>query len=474
MWFRTLCSRCRLAICLFVGLLAASCMTYHPAPLDPRRAADQFGSRTLDDERLRDRLAHTFPQMAASWPAQQWDRGELLVVALEDNLELSAARAQVQAALAREITAAAPTDPEVTLQSEYAAHGEMHPWLYGLSLEWLLRSPTRRSLEIDIARMDTANTRLQLMDQTWLVRRALNTALSDWEGARRSLTLLARLATEQDQLLELERDRVRAGEDSPSETVTAEQARIEVEQQEAEARATANTAQAAAAKALGLPPEALDRMVFSWSDWGEPPPVTQEQRLKSREQALLSRSDLGVAIGEYAIAETRLRLAVARQYPQLVLNPGYYWDHGVAKFPFDVSFSLPLNSKGEIAEALANREVAGKHLLGIQADIYSEITAAERAENLARASAETAERRLQTARRQLVQSDLGLRLGESDVLERVGAQILAIRAELEVLQMRARLQASRNDLEDVLHAPLSGPEIELAKFSYSVSHEVGS
>jgi hypothetical protein len=52
----------------------------------------------------------------------------------------------------------------------------------------------------------------------------------------------------------------------------------------------------------------------------------------------------------------------------------------------------------------------------------------------------------------------------------VASEILAMRAELEVLQMRAQLQNSRNNLEDALHAPLSGPELALTRsLSASVS-----
>ena len=49
-----------------------------------------------------------------------------------------------------------------------------------------------------------------------------------------------------------------------------------------------------------------------------------------------------------------------------------------------------------------------------------------------------------------------------------------MRAELEVVEMRAQLQNSRNDLEDVLHAPLSGPELALAKSMASIVSGAGS
>ena len=129
-----------------------------------------------------------------------------------------------------------------------------------------------------------------------------------------------------------------------------------------------------------------------------------------------------------------------------------------------MGFTLPFNrNKGEIAEARAGRELAGQRILALQADIYGEIAAAERQEQIAREGAEAAERQLEAARRQKQTADLSLSLGATDLEQQVGAEILAMRAELEVLQMRGQLQNSRNELENVLHAPLSGPELALAK-----------
>ena len=451
------------AVVLIAGA-GAACAHYQAKPLEPRLSAQQFAERRLSDPRLRDDIGRLSPQAMPAWPPSAWNRGQLLAVALLRNPELSVAQAQVKAVLAHETTAAQAANPELTLQSEYARH-DPHPWLYGISLGWLLRSSERRGLDIALAHVDTVNAHFKLMDQTWAVRRALAAALSDAEGARRRLTLLDRLATAQDRLVALETQRIQGGEDPPSELVDSQRARIDVEQQQAEQRAIGAVSQAAAAKALGLPPQALDGIEFSWPDWGEPPPLDDMALRTQREQALLSRADLGIALGEYAAAETRLHQAVARQYPQLVLEPGYYWDHGIAKFPFNVGFTLPLNrNRGEIAEAHADRELAGERMLALQAGMYGEITAAERAEELARAGVDVAERQLQAARKQEQQSELSLRLGAADSLERTGAAIVATRAELEVLQLRAVLQISRNGLEDVLHAPLSGPEVELAKF----------
>ena len=463
-------------LCAVISLVGtfAGCVQYHAAPLKPQDSADEFAARRLTEVRLRAEILHLMPQTAAAWPPREWDRAELLAVALTQNAQLAVARAEVQAALSHEITAAEAPNPDLTLQSEYARH-DAHPWLYGVSLNWLLRSPERRRLETGIARLDTGNARLQLMDQAWAVRSALAAALSDWERGRRSLGLLVRLAAAQDRLVALEERRVHAGEDAPSELLTGEQARIQIEQQTAELREEVESAQAAAARALGLPPQALDGVTFIWPDWGEPPPVDEDARRATREQALLSRADLGQAMAAYASAEARLQLSVARQYPQLVLSPGYYWDHGIAKFPFDVGFTLPLNrNKGEIAEARAGRELAGQRMLALQADIYGAIVAAERAEHIARAGADAAQRQLEAVRRQKQTADLSFSLGAADAEDQLVAEILAMRTELELVRTRAQLQSSRNNLEDVLHAPLSGPELALAKSMSSVVAGAGS
>jgi outer membrane protein, heavy metal efflux system len=454
--------------------MLTACTHYQAAPIVPERSAEEFAARRLTEIPLRDELMRLMPETVTTWPPRVWDRAELLAVALTQNPQLAVARAQIKAAQARQITAAQAPNPDLTLQSEYARN-DAHPWLYGIDLNWLLRSPQRRRLDREIAALDTGNARLRLMEEAWAVRSALAAALSDWESGRRRLILLQRLAAAQDRLLALEKDRVDAGEDAPSDLLPAEQARIQVERDEAELHLGVDAAQVAAAKALGLPPQALDDVRFEWSDWGEPPPVEDARQRETREKALLSRADLGQAIGDYSAAESRLQLSIARQYPQFTLSPGYYWDHGIAKFPFDVGFTLPFDgNRGEIAEARAGRELAGQRMLAVQSTIYSEIISAERAEHIARASTEAAERQLESARHQQQSTDLELRLGAADRPAQIAAEITTLRAQLELLQMRALLQNSRNTLEDALHAPLSGPELALAKSMSSMVSGAGS
>ncbi len=446
---------------LFASLLAA-CVGYEGKPLQPEQSTAQFAKRRLDTAELREQIARILPQSVATWPPHEWNRAMLLAVALASNPNLAVARAQVQAARAHESAVEQPANPDLTLQSEYAHH-EPHPWLYGFALDFPLRLPARKRLETGLARIGMGNAQWQLLDQVWATRRSLIAALSARESAQQRAQILERLTHKQQQLVAIEAKRVAAGEDTPAELLLARQARIGIEQQRTEARASLAASQAALAAALGMPPQALDGIDLRWAQWGAPPAFAQERLREAREQALLSRADLAVAIGEYAETENKLQQVVMRQYPQLHLSPGYYWDHGVAKFPFDVGFTLPLFSRGEIAEARAARDVAGARVLAIQALIYGDIAAAERAEDIARAGAQAGARGVQSAQEQARQAQAGLKLGALGVAGEVAAQILLLRSELEALQLRAQWQDARNALEDALHAPLSGPELDMPK-----------
>ncbi|MBV9912674.1 MAG: TolC family protein [Sinobacteraceae bacterium] len=453
---------CHVAWLLLLATAATGCTHYEPHPLPPAASAADFAQRSLDNETLRDALVPLLGRPLQQWPPQVWDRAQLLAVAIVQNPELAVVRSNVAVALSEQRVARELPNPGVTLQSEYA-RGEQYTWLYGVGFDFLLLSPQRRRLNLDIAQHALSRARWELAEKTWQVRRELAAALADWQLARARQPLLEQLLQAQQRLLVIQQRRVAAGEDAPSEVSVSQLALLQAQQQQAATRLQQFQAQAAVAAVLGVPPEALDHVSVDWSDWGAPPPLDEASLPGLREQALLGRADLAQAIDEYAASEDRLQLEVARQYPQLQLEPGYYWDHGIAKWPLNLGLTLPLfnRNQGEIAAARASREVSGQHLLAVQAEIYGAIATAARADGLAADAAASSARQEQLAAEQSRRAELGLHAGAIDSSERFGAQVVALRAALDALGMRAERQAVRNALEDALHAPLSGPEREL-------------
>src|SRR5260221_12294685 len=107
------------AVIYLVGAFAG-CVQYHAAPLKPERSADEFAARRLAEVQLRDEIVLLMPRAAAAWPPQEWDRGELLAVAVTQNPQPAGARAQGEAAPSDEVTPAEGRDPGRIPQSRDA------------------------------------------------------------------------------------------------------------------------------------------------------------------------------------------------------------------------------------------------------------------------------------------------------------------------------------------------------------------
>ena len=94
--------------------------------------------------------------------------------------------------------------------------------------------------------------------------------------------------------------------------------------------------------------------------------------------ALRRRYEMGSALAAYAVREGELRIAVANQYPDLQLTPGWAWDQGLNRWILGLALpQLLLNrNKGPIAEAVARRAMEGSNVEAVQQLILAEVDAA--------------------------------------------------------------------------------------------------
>src|SRR5204862_1945359 len=138
------------------------------------------------------------------------------------------------------------------------------------------------------------------------------------------------------------------------------------------------------AEALGVSAGALEGvgLVFDFFE----PAADELASMEARRMALRGRSDILGALADYAAAEAELRLQIARQYPDVRLNPGYQFDQGDNKWTLGITFELPVlnQNQGPIAEAGARREEAAARFTELQAKTIGEIDRAVAAHRVAR------------------------------------------------------------------------------------------
>ena len=153
---------------------------------------------------------------------------------------------------------------------------------------------------------------------------------------------------------------------------------------------------------------------------------------------------------------------MARQFPAIVVSPGYTWERGLVKLPLSIGLALPpldLN-RAAIAAATARRAEAGKQ---VEAEIAGAAAALDATITERRQAMEMLERLRRTdipgARQLAAQADVELRHGSIDTSEWAIAQIGVLQFRLSELDALARVLAADAALEDALQRPLEGPEL---------------
>lgn len=452
---------------MLVSLMSAGCARFHPEPLSPALNAAALEGRNLDDPRL-----HRFLQ--ASLAADQemaggvrWDLERLTLAALYFHPDLAIARAKLAAARADIITARQRPNPTVSIGAAFnasAVAGALPPGALPLTVgpvvNFLVETFGKREDRTAQARHLEEVARADLATASWQVRGRVRTALLNLWASRKRLELARQQVVLRQQLVSLLEQRLGAGFattlDVTRERIALTQATLgtqDVGRVQADARVQL-------AIAIGVPVSALEAVPLSDDLFDHP--AMPERDLASgplRHRALTERSDVQASLAQYEATQSALQLAVAGQYPNVILGPGYNYDVGFNRFFLSPTFDLPIfnQNQGQIARAIADRQQAAASFTALQAQI---IGAVDTAAVAGRATAQT----LQTANVVVANEQARQRqvrasfmTGETDRPTLVAGELeLAVTQSAQfdaIVQQRQSLGA----LEDALQQPFFDP-----------------
>jgi cobalt-zinc-cadmium efflux system outer membrane protein len=356
---------------------AAACVRYHPQPIAPGRTMGDLEARRLDSPELGRFLIAN--KETETWPPATWDLKSLTLAALYFHPEMDIARAQWGVARGGRITAGERPNPTLNPLVGYNAtspRSEVTPWIPEVALELTIETAGKRGIRIAEARHLAEAARWQILSAAWAVRSRLRGALLEVSAAGEMASLLAdqeKLQTEFVRLLELQKD---AGEVS---TYDLTQARVALDQSRLaaiEAARAREDAMARLAASLGLTRPALEGVTLSFDAFRGLEPDLPSGEI--RRQAVLNRSDILAALAEYEASQSRLKLEIAKQYPDINLGPDYQLDQTDSKWTLGLALVLPVFSRnrGPIAEALAGRAESAARFLALQSQVIGELDAA--------------------------------------------------------------------------------------------------
>jgi outer membrane protein TolC len=441
------------------AVLAACASAPPPAPIEPSQTLAEFSARRLE-------VVAGLPAPAAGWDLSQW-----FTAALQLNPHLAEQRADVAAVAAAERTAAERPNPSMELFAEYlTSAAESSAWLYGVSLDFLLRRPGERARARQQAALQTALAQSELSESIWELRAQVRQALLDGVSCQEEAGLLHALVADRQALLDSDRKRLSLGDIGRAQLLTDELELTRARQRAQQAQARAVDASARLAAAVGVPVTAVNAVPVRWDDWAAIDRLSAVAPERWRTEALIARPQIIGALRAYDLAEINLQSEVAKRWPQLRVQPAYAWGgNGVRQDALDqiasesalgVSFELPLfnQHQGAIGEALGRRTAAGEHLKAVQAQIYTQIDRAQLAWPTAQQAWADSQNLAASAAAQQQGQQRALALGASDRSELLAAQIAATEAQLSVLEAAYAAELAFGALEDAYRRPLQGAE----------------
>jgi cobalt-zinc-cadmium efflux system outer membrane protein len=414
-------------------------------------------------------------------PFASWGLNELTLCALYFHSKLDVAKAEM--ALANANLETAGLKQNITLTSNLArtnqANNDIRPWAYGLNVEIPIETSNKRNIRIEEAQHLVEVARLDVADAAWQLRSKIANDLLLYHENLAQMQALSKDLKQKDVIVNLMQKRVALGVLSNTELHTAK-----LQQQKALFTLNAEQAKTAEIRAIlaadvGLTDESFSKLTLKPLDIDtnltqQDAYLTDPAKSKLREEALLNRLDIRRSLEKYAAAEANIKLEVAKQTPDISLNPGYAFEFGDKVWSLGFSTFLNLLNKHPtlINEATKLREIEGAQFEALQAKIISDLE-----QNLANYAANSQnlkqvkqyqETQLAFERKVQRQFDAGL----VDKLELTQNQLNTTLLEQQLVAAQFSHLKAALTLEEILQRPIFDDFSLITKFSESASTDM--
>jgi cobalt-zinc-cadmium efflux system outer membrane protein len=361
---------------LLLGSGLTACASYHPAPIDPTaEPAAYFGRRITDSALI------GFMRAAGDPPDSVWHARHAALAALYYQPELDRMRASLGAARAGEITAGSRPQPGVStaVEQTFSGGAGQPPWGIAIAPDFTVELGGKRGARLAGARAQTMVSDAALRESAWRIVTGARAAAFEVLAAEEDL-IDARAESEAlGGLIPVLENRFREGGVSQADLAQAAQEAQVARLGLAGAERRQGEARASLARAIGLPIREADQLALAADSVVGCAASSRFGTDSLRGVALHARWNLARAFAEYLVAEADLRLQIAKQYPDLSLAPGLFFDHGANKWTLGFALpTIPINrNRGPIGEAEARRLAAGSRVAEVQDSVLADLAAAE-------------------------------------------------------------------------------------------------
>jgi outer membrane protein TolC len=456
--------------CLPFALTSCGFVDYIAKPIDQQAVIQRFEHKNPNSEQFKQYLAYNNYE-PNTFPIARWGLDELTYCSLFFHPNLDVARAQWRAAQASQSVAGAKPLPSIS--GNYGkgnnANNDISPYTYSLSIDIPIETAGKRNIRIENAQHVSESVKLEIAQTAWNLRTQVTSTYYELLLNQAQLSILLKELAYRQEIVELYQKRHDLGLASKIELshskllLQATNAELNTQQQ------NKVVLTAKLASNLGLPLSQVQQMTFAEALPPEEMMSTAHQNLASdiQSKALLNRLDLRIALERYAQAESKLKLEIAKQYPNITISPSYTYEFGNKLWSLGLSNLMTMLNKNKFAIAEANqlREVEAAQFESLQSSIINEAHAV-RAKLMQTQQLLSDHKRLYALQKENTQRMQSLfSAGEIDRLELTMTKLEELMSEKSLALANFQMHTSINNLENTLQQPLNNQGIKASAFN---------
>lgn len=449
-------------ICLPLLLAACGFEQYIAKPIDTKAIALKIETKNPGSPQFQQFLIinGVSPEQL---PVKQWGVDELTFCALFFHPSLDVARAQWRAAETASLTVATKPIPSINSHIAHSdnANEDISPFAFGLSIDVPIESANKRDIRIENAKHLSQIAKLEIAQTAWQLRSLVAQSLYEIQFNQHQFKLLTQEQSFRQQVVAIYQKRVNLGAASNVELSTA---KLQLQVSTAELNAVQQNKLVLLSKLashLGLPLSKVESMPLLqgayYASIQSSLGTIQANPEDFNRAALLNRLDIRIALEHYATAEAKLKLEIAKQYPDIIISPGYTYEFGSQVWSLGLSGLLSLLNKNKlaIAEAKQLREVEAAQFEALQSNVIAEASAVN-AKLIQNEQALVQQQQLYALQQQNTQRmTQRLAAGEIDRLELTFSKLEDVIAEKNVALAHFQLKTAINQLENTLQQPIN-------------------
>ena len=367
----------------FLVLFLSSCsfVSYQPHTLANEKIIEKISTKDPEDPEFKSFLLNQGLK-DDQLPIKTWGLNELMLCALFFNPKIEIAKKEWSIAKDQESIAAIKPPSSIGFDAGREGNNlDKTKKALGINFSTLFETANKAKIREEKAINQTLIKRLELRKLAWDIKTELTSTYLDYQRSLLNIQVIKSEVKMQNDILNMLKKRKIAGITSSSELDLSQLELNRNIQKLNDEQIHIAELRAMLGKITGLTPEKFNLLTLAplniegFINEFDSTLSNESNKEKLNNLGIYHRIDLRIALAQYALAESKLKLQIAEQYPDITFSPAYLYDYGASKWILGLSTLIPSAKKNEslINQAKKISDIEVLSIEKIQTSILNDI-----------------------------------------------------------------------------------------------------